>query len=145
VTGVRDNEIVASSFGVNPARVKELLFGVSSAIGGAAGACYVATVGYVAPDAFPLHLSVVLLIACVVGGLRTVGGAVVAGLFIVYAPLMIDSFIGQAFADVVYGVIVILVLLVAPGGVAGEWQHRRARRVLSGTTGPSPDLQEGEK
>jgi branched-chain amino acid transport system permease protein len=130
VMAMRDNEIVASSFGVNPAAVKTLLFGVSSAIGGAAGACYVATVGYVAPDAFPLHLSIVLLIACVVGGLRTVGGAVVAGLFVVYAPVIIGSFFGQSFADVVYGVLVILVLLAAPGGVAGEWQRRRALRVL---------------
>lgn len=130
VMAVRDNEIVASSFGVNVAVVKTVVFGVSSMIAGAAGASYAVVVGYVAPDAFTLHLSVVILIAAVVGGLRTVLGAVVAGLFMVYAPIVVGDVVGQSFGDVVFGVVVIAVLLVAPGGVVGEWQRRRSLRLM---------------
>ena len=131
IRATRDNEIVAASFGVNPAVVKTMLFGISSMMAGAAGAGYVASVGYVAPDAFPLHLSIVILIACVVGGLRTVPGAVIAGLFVVYIPLWIGDVVGQSFSDVAYGVLVIAFLIVLPGGLAGEHARRRPRRRLS--------------
>jgi branched-chain amino acid transport system permease protein len=142
--GVRDNELVAASFGVNPAVVKTLTFGISSLMAGMAGACYVAVVGYVAPDAFTLHLSVLILIACVVGGLRTVFGAVVAGLFVVYVPIFIGEVAAQSFADVAYGVLVIGFLLIAPGGVAGEIGRRRLNRRLAtsvpaaGSSGAAP-------
>jgi branched-chain amino acid transport system permease protein len=131
IRATRDNEIVAASFGVNPAVVKTMLFGISSMMAGAAGAGYVASVGYAAPDAFPLHLSVVILIACVVGGLRTVLGSVIAGLFVVYVPIWIGDVVGQSFADVAYGVVVIGFLILLPGGLAGELARRRLRRRLS--------------
>jgi branched-chain amino acid transport system permease protein len=130
IRATRDNEIVATSYGVNPAVVKTMLFGISSLIAGLAGAGYAVTVGYVSPDAFPLHLSIVILIACVVGGLRTVFGAVLAGLFVVYVPVAIGNVVGQSFSDVAYGVLVIVFLAVLPGGLAGEFARRRLRRRL---------------
>ena len=115
---VRDNPVSAASMGVNLARTKVATFGISAGYAGVGGALYMMIYGYISPDQWALALSVSLLTGIVVGGLGTIAGAVIGGLFVQFLPYYSNE-ISQSAPTVVYGVIIILVMILAPGGVIG--------------------------
>ena len=83
---IRDNHIAAEAMGVNTALYKSLIFGVSAAYTGVAGALSALAVAYVAPDTFNVFLSITFLIGIVIGGLASISGAVFGALFIQFVP-----------------------------------------------------------
>ena len=117
---VRDSETAAVSSGVSLARYKTLAFGVSAAYAGAAGALFAIATTFVNPDTFPVTLSIILLVGVAVGGLGSLLGLVAGAVFIQFLPLWAQNVSKSAGAPaVVYGAILILVMFVLPGGVAG--------------------------
>jgi branched-chain amino acid transport system permease protein len=122
---IRDGEVAATSSGVNPALYKTFAFGVSAAYAGAAGALFAIEIAYVNPDTFPVAFSILLLASAVIGGLGSLAGAIFGALLYQFLPIYsqeppIGSF---EFADqapsVVFGVFLIVIMLLLPGGVAG--------------------------
>src|SRR6267143_5415312 len=71
IVAIRDNHIAAEAMGINTALYKSLVFGVSAAYTGVAGALSASVIAYVAPDSFNVFLSVTLLIGSVIGGLAS--------------------------------------------------------------------------
>jgi branched-chain amino acid transport system permease protein len=126
---IRDGEIAAVSSGVNSALYKTLAFGVSSAFAGAAGALLAIEVAYVNPDTFPVGLSILLLASAVIGGLGSLAGAAFGALLYVFLPIYSQNppivswdFSNQAPA-VVFGAVLIAIMLLLPGGVAGGFRR----------------------
>ncbi len=122
---IRDGEVAAVSSGVSAAAYKTLAFGVSSAFAGVAGALFVIQVSYINPDTFPITLSILLLVSVVLGGLGSLLGGIFGALLLEFLPIYAQeppifdfSFSKQAPA-VVFGIVLILMVLGAPGGVAG--------------------------
>ena len=128
---LRDNEIAAKSMGVNIAQYKTGAFAMSAAFAGVGGAVYVFTVGFVSPESFTLVLSISFLAAVVVGGLATVFGAVLGALFIVLVPDYAAD-VDDAFAGVIYGAVLILMMYLERGGLVGlarrVWRRVERRR-----------------
>lgn len=117
---VRDSETAAVSSGVSLARYKTLAFGVSAAYAGAAGALFAIATTFVNPDTFPVALSIVLLVGVAVGGLGSLVGLIAGAVFIQFLPLWAQEVSKSPGApSVVYGAILILVILLLPGGFAG--------------------------
>jgi branched-chain amino acid transport system permease protein len=83
---IRDSEIAAAASGVNRAKYKVLAFGVSAAFAGVAGSLFAINVAYVAPDTFPIQLSLYLLVGAVVGLFGSIWGAVLGALLIQFLP-----------------------------------------------------------
>jgi branched-chain amino acid transport system permease protein len=83
---IRDSEIAAVASGVNRAKYKVLAFGISAAFAGVAGALFAINVAYVAPDTFPIQLSLYLLVGAVVGFFGSIWGAVLGALLIQFLP-----------------------------------------------------------
>jgi branched-chain amino acid transport system permease protein len=79
---IRDHPIAATAMGINLARYKTLAFGTSTLFTGVAGALSAMVIGFVAPESFSLFLSLSFLVGSAVGGIATIGGAIVGGLFI---------------------------------------------------------------
>jgi branched-chain amino acid transport system permease protein len=117
IMAVRDNEIPAKAMGIDIARVKTLTFAVSAGFAGVAGALYVFSVGFVAPESFTVTLSLGLLAAMVVGGLGRVSGAIFGALFIEFVPVWAGD-VNEALTGVVYGGVLIAFMFLLPGGVA---------------------------
>jgi branched-chain amino acid transport system permease protein len=113
---VRDSELAAASIGIDAARYKRLAFGISAFQGGVAGALLAIAVAYVNPDTFPPTLSILLLTGAVVGGLGSVVGPLLGALFVEFVPLYAQD-ISRDAPSVVYGLILVLVMFVAPAGV----------------------------
>lgn len=119
LAGVREGELPASSMGVDVPRHKVLVFGVGSMLGGVGGALSTLSSGFIGPDSFTLMLSIGFLAAIVVGGLGTISGALIAGLFLQFVPSWASD-LGQALSGAVYGGILIACMFLMPRGIAGS-------------------------
>ena len=117
---VRDSELAAASSGVNLARYKTLAFGISAFYAGVAGSLLAIATTFVNPDTYPITLSIFLLVGVVVGGLGSLWPLVFGAIFIQFLPLWAQEVSkAQGAPAVVYGVILILVMIVLPGGAGG--------------------------
>ena len=120
--------------GIAVARHKASAFVVSSGYAGLAGALLALAYGRLSPDLFSLTLSVDFLVMIVLGGLGSVGGAVVGALFVTALPLVLAQYSSSlpflaapgsggldpaTLSRLLYGVAIILVLLFLRGGLAG--------------------------
>jgi branched-chain amino acid transport system permease protein len=136
---IRDGEVAAVSSGVSPAVYKTLAFGVSAAFAGVAGALFVIQVSYINPDTFPLALSILLLASVVVGGLGSLSGVLMGALLLEFLPIyaqdppVVHLAFSKEASPVAFGVVLILITVLVPGGAAGLL--RRLSRPLSFVTG----------
>jgi len=124
---VRDSEIAATAFGVNPVFYKALAFGWSAAYAGVAGALLAVVTAYVSPDIYGIALSLTLLAGAVMGGLDLMWGAVIGGIAIEFLPLWAQR-VNPALSSVVYGVAEIAIMMFMPIGIAGALLRIRAAR-----------------
>jgi branched-chain amino acid transport system permease protein len=120
---IRDSEVAAVSSGVKLPVYKTLAFGISAAFAGVAGSLFVlGTNGFAQPSEFGVILSLQILIGAAVAGLGSLWGVIAGAVFVGLLPEISSSvpLIGSAHGqDVVFGLLVILVMLVLPTGVAG--------------------------
>ena len=133
---VRDHEIAASLTGVNVQRIKIFTFVVASGFAGLAGAMY-GLRGIVGPSVYPISLSLALLTGAVLGGLRSIGGAFIGAVLVVFLPDLIEAISGSwelapqisnYLPAMVAGILLILTVVLNPAGVAGALHHHKPRR-----------------
>ncbi len=139
-TGIREDETAIAAAGINPAKFKTFAFVLSAAVGGLAGAMFVHTpVGNPQPSQLlALTVSLEVIIASVLGGMGTIVGAAVGGIFIVlfrnrlsnveFVVPVFDASISEL-DFLVFAVVTLVLLFVLPGGVL-RWAIRAGRRVL---------------
>jgi branched-chain amino acid transport system permease protein len=136
---VRDDETAARLAGVGVARTQVLAFVVSSACAGLAGALFAVLAQSVSPGAFPLTLSLFLVMAIVIGGLGRLTGALIGAFLLVALPAVAQSIGENAGSQrlegnlslTFFGVVLVAVMLAAPGGLAAlippHRKHRKAQ------------------
>jgi branched-chain amino acid transport system permease protein len=115
---IRDHPIAAAAMGINTARYKTLAFGASTLFTGVAGALSAIVIGFVAPESFSLFLSLSFLVGSAVGGIATIGGAIVGGFFIEFVPNLASD-ISDAAPWAIYGLAMLLFMYLMPRGVVG--------------------------
>lgn len=130
---VRDNEDAARAVGVNPRRIKLMAMTISAAFMGSAGALYVQIFHYVDPSiAFGPAVSVEALVAAVVGGMGSIWGPVLGAVALHLLSDVTRNLLGQVpgINMVIYGVVLILIILLAPRGLVGlsRREKRHAQR-----------------
>ena len=156
ILAVRDNERASSSFGVTPATVKLALLAVSGFIAGTVGVVWADAQQSLSLQQFPPGLSISLIAIPVIGGLGSVGGAVLASVLLfggtyflgpVVKPVFGSAGQSLAFTLALAGVGQVAVLLQAPTGLAGmvqrRWEaylERRAQRTARASTGANSDV-----
>jgi branched-chain amino acid transport system permease protein len=133
---IRDNEHAAITMGVDRARLKTRVFACSAAYAGIAGGLFALALGFVAPESFTLALSFVFLAAIVIGGLGTIGGALLGALFIEFVPQYAGE-VNPALAGLIYGTVLIVVMYLLPGGAMGLLRDLR-RRLVEVVEAPRP-------
>src|ERR1700749_3903090 len=125
LAAIREDEVSASSFGINCAGWKVFAFGIGSALAGAAGAFYASFVGTLVPDAFIITESFTILAMVIVGGMGTLIGPVWGAILLTLLPELLRD-VGDL-RLVVYGVALTLVVLFMPGGLVQAWNLIRAK------------------
>ena len=123
--------------GIDTALYKTVTFGISAAYTGIAGALSASAIAFVAPDSFNFFLSIKFLIGLVVGGIGSLAGSVVGGIFYVLVDnsaqalsTFVKNDLGLQFDLSAYTVFGILLIAADVPDADG---HRR-RRLLPGRT-----------
>lgn len=128
---IRDHPIAATAMGINLPVFKSMVFGVSAAFTGVAGALGAIAVAFVSPDSFTVFLSITLLVGVVVGGLATIPGAIFGAAFIQFIPNIADQ-ISKSAPWAIYGAVLIILMYIMPSGVMGMLRSLWARFRPSG-------------
>jgi hypothetical protein len=137
---VRDDPIAAALSGISPAASKVSAFVVSSLFAALAGAVFAQILTYVGPGAYGVALSLSLLVGVVLGGRGSLMGAVIGAVLLVGLPAAVSNLAGERgwseqvtnnLPSLAYGLLLVLVVLIAPGGVMGllgaGWYRLSAR------------------
>ncbi|MWA05423.1 branched-chain amino acid ABC transporter permease [Actinomadura sp. LD22] len=128
---VRSNERAAAAAGVNVRNVKLAAFAISSAIAGLGGAMYAYDFGTVSSGRFDLVLALAFIAFAYVGGITTVGGAVIAGLGVTGGLLshVLDAWVGvpAQWQLLLGGIALVLTIAYQPGGIAADLRARTGR------------------
>ena len=114
---IREDEVAAQSVGIPVFPAKVLSFVISTVMAGVAGAFFAHHARFVSADSFRLDETFVVLTMLIVGGMGTLVGPIIGAVFLVILP-EISRFMVQ-FRELVYGVILIVVILFRPQGIAG--------------------------
>ncbi len=139
---LREDEVAAVSMGIPLVRTKLLAYALGAAFGGVSGAFLGSYFTVVSGDNFQFGFSVLILSMIIIGGLGSIGGALVGGLGLGYVNYWllpdvlnnVPSKLGLNFqlSTVefgVYGFLLVLVMVVRPQGLFPE---RRRRLELAG-------------
>jgi branched-chain amino acid transport system permease protein len=113
---INGNEEAAAAMGIPTDRYILLGFAWGGAVVGIGGAMYAAEIGHLTPGAFDLIELILEFAIIMVGGLGSLVGSIVGAAVITAAPELFRSFPG--FQELVFGVLIILVILFLPRGLA---------------------------
>ena len=122
---VRDSETAASGIGLKPVVVKTAAFAISAAFTGVAGGCYAALFAFISPSNFGFLQSILFLLAVVVGGAGFTLGPVVGAIITVLLPELISGL--AEYRVLFFGLLLLIVLWIAPDGIIGGLKQRFAR------------------
>ena len=137
---VRDNEIAASTCGINTYATKVVAFALSALLGGLGGGLFSGAFAYISPDQFTFGESIVLLTMALLGGVQSPFGALLGTSLLVILPEWLRFL--QRIYLAVYGAAVILIMVFLPEGLWGfiASRLRRAAPAPTGDVAPLPLL-----
>ena len=141
LAATRDNVDLASSVGIGVRGLRVIAFAFSGMLAGIGGAYWAFQQSYVQGDQFGATASITFLLVMLLGGAKYLYGPVIGAIIVVFLPptFNLSPLLGQA----ALGVVFIIVILVAPGGIASigdRLAHWRKRR----RTTPGFDVQTAE-
>jgi branched-chain amino acid transport system permease protein len=139
---IRDSDIAAETMGVNLVFYKTLAFAVSAFYAGIAGGLFAFLLGFINPSTFNFILSIYFLAFVIVGGLGSIFGSIMGGVFMTWLLLVLDKvqelpYLGAALisfsenwmtlsglpniASIIFGLIIVLLVVFEPLGLYGFW------------------------
>lgn len=142
---VRINERAAAAAGVSVRNTKLIAFAVSGFIAGIAGALSGYRFGVVTPEYFGVFPSLTLLAFAYMGGISSVGGAVIGGFLMTNGLVFtaLDQWVGLSpnYTLLIGGLGLVLTVIMNPEGVAGNASSaidKLRSRTRGHTTGSVP-------
>lgn len=134
---VREDEIAASSMGVNLVRTKLWAFALGASFSGFAGSVYGGYITVVYPDQFHFSTSIIILAMVILGGLGNIYGVIIGGFIIqVFDRVLAEElnkplhWIGdrlnvpflqnhdlQSDRFLIFGLALVLLMILRPGGL----------------------------
>jgi branched-chain amino acid transport system permease protein len=120
---IRESEPAALAAGVNITLYKLWAFALASFMTGVAGCLLAAQVGVPRAITFQTQDSLTLAATALIGGIFSLWGAVVAGIFNQLLPFLFQAQWGlnPNFLLIIFGIGILQVLLTAPGGLANQF------------------------
>ncbi len=122
---IRNDELAAEAIGVPTRRYKIAAFTFAGGLAGFAGSFYSAYLGTIDPSAVGVSLSIDFLLMVVLGGAGGVAGAIMGATLIGVANVYGHEL--ENWRPVIYGVLVIVVVVFFPNGLAGLVRRPRRR------------------
>ena len=147
MVALRENELLATSVGINVTRYLVFAAVASAAMAGAAGGLYAHYIRIIDPDIFLFIYTVTMVIMVITGGKGTLAGPIVGGIIFGLLPVGLRAVAAPEVQWIVYGVAMILIVFFLPRGIvpamAGLWPRKkgsapgRDRGPAAPATGPA--------
>jgi len=139
LTAIRDAEVAAEASGISKPALLTAVFLFSGAVAAVAGGLFAALQSYITPDAFTLDLSILFFIAILIGGHGSILGPLLGTILLTVLPEFAAPLV--AWSTFLYAVLLLVIVLVIPGGIAEILDFRNRRPLESGRAiVPRPDL-----
>jgi|LSQX01.2.fsa_nt_gb ABC-type branched-subunit amino acid transport system permease subunit len=117
LTAVRNDEVLASSVGINIQRYKRLTFFISAGIAGAIGSLWAPYISVVCPDYLSMDYTLNLLAIVFIGGSGSLLGVVGGSILLTVLPELLR--VTPAFRLIIYGLFLLIFVTSIPNGVKG--------------------------
>ncbi len=139
LVAIRDDENRVRFSGYDPTGFKVLVFAVSGAIAGIAGALYTVQSGIVSPQFMDIAFSIEMVIWVAVGGRATLVGAILGARLVNWARALLS----ESFPEVwlfFQGALFLLVVTALPDGLVGWFRQQAPQQLRSLISKPEPLL-----
>ncbi len=114
---VRDAEVAASALGYNPLAARTLAFTVSAVLAGVAGSFFAPLTEFIAPSSFSFFQSILFVLVVMIGGAQRTYGPLIGAAIVIALPEWLSAL--AEYRVLFFGALLLVVLWIAPGGVAG--------------------------
>ena len=126
IRAIRDNDIAAEAMGINVYYYKILIFSISAAIAGMAGAYYAQYISYIGPQLFTFDQSILILSMVILGGIGSLPGSILGAVLLSSVPELLRGF--SEYRQVIYGLVIILMMVLKPNGMLGDYNMHYIRQ-----------------
>jgi ABC-type branched-subunit amino acid transport system ATPase component/ABC-type branched-subunit amino acid transport system permease subunit len=139
LTAIRDAEVAAEACGIAKPALLGAVFLFSGAVAAIAGGLFASLQSYITPDAFTLDLSVLFFIAILIGGRSSILGPLLGTILLTVLPEFAAPLV--AWSTFLYAVLLLVIVLAMPGGIAELLDFKNRRPLESGRAiVPRPEL-----
>jgi branched-chain amino acid transport system permease protein len=122
IRATASDQITAESLGINVRRIFSLTWAIAGILAGASG-IVVGALNGITPHLGAVALNVLAVV--MLAGMTSVGGVIVAGMFIGWVETLVGAYLGAAWQNFMPYLVVLLVMIVKPNGLFGEQQIER--------------------
>jgi branched-chain amino acid transport system ATP-binding protein/branched-chain amino acid transport system permease protein len=126
---IRDAEVAAEATGISKSKLLIAIFLFAGALAAFAGGLFASLQTYITPDAFTFDLSVLFFIAILIGGRGSILGPMLGTIILTILPEIAAPL--AAWSTFLYAVLLLLIVLVMPGGIAALLDFRNRRPLAS--------------
>jgi branched-chain amino acid transport system permease protein len=126
---LRDAEVAAEATGISKSKMLIAIFLLAGASAAIAGGLFASLQTYITPDAFTFDLSVLFFIAILIGGRGSILGPLLGTMILTILPEIAAPL--AAWSTFLYAVLLLVIVLVMPGGIAALLDFRNRRPLAS--------------
>jgi len=120
---IREDEIAASCFGINLARMKIIAFSTGAFFGGVGGATFAHMIGFIHPDNFILLTSIMILAMVLIGGMGNILGVALGAVLLIVIPERLREF--ENVRLLLFGLAILAIMIYRPQGLFPNVRRRR--------------------
>jgi branched-chain amino acid transport system permease protein len=112
---VHDDEIAASSVGINPVRYKVTAFVFGAFFAGIAGGLYAHHKQFLSPTGFDFMKSIDIVVMVILGGMGRTVGVILAAILLTLLPEFLRGF--AEYRMIIYALLIIVLMILRPQGL----------------------------
>lgn len=112
---VSDDEVAASSMGINPVRYKVTAFVIGAFFAGIAGGLYAHHKQFLSPTGFDFFKSIDIVVMVILGGMGRTAGVVLAAILLTILPEALRGF--SDYRMIIYSLLIIGIMIARPQGL----------------------------
>ncbi len=120
-TAFGNSEVASEVLGINVRNWKILVFSVSAFLAGMGGGLFAFQNQFISSTTFDLNLSIMFLIAVIIGGSGTKLGPIIGTAIIVGLPQFLHDFVDYHL--MIFGGILLIALILLPDGIVGAFTN----------------------
>lgn len=121
---VSDDEVAASSMGINPVRYKVTAFVTGAFFAGIAGGLYAHHKQFLSPTGFDFLKSIDIVVMVILGGMGRTLGVIIAAVLLTLLPEVLRQF--SEYRMIIYSLLIIVLMMARPQGLF-TWSRKPAK------------------